>query len=106
MTAVALAPNRGRQRHALFVQAADAAAYPPIIHAASLMAEAGWLVCVLSAPIGGTGLEFPRHPGIELRLTATRKLHVMTRAAYAAYNAAAAILAIRLRPDVVYASDP
>ena len=30
----------------------------------------------------------------------------MTRAAYAAYNAAAALLAIRLRPNVVYASDP
>ena len=30
----------------------------------------------------------------------------MTRAAYAAYAAAAARIAIRLRPDVVYASDP
>ena len=88
------------------MQAADAAAYPPIIHAASLMAEAGWRVCVLSAPIAGTGLEFPRHPGIDVRLTATRPSHVMTRAAYAAYAAATARLAIRLRPDVVYASDP
>ena len=88
------------------MQAAEAAAYPPIIHAASLMAEAGWRVCVLSAPIAGSGLEFPRHPGIELCLIAPRPSHVMTRAAYAAYMAAAARIAIRLRPDVVYASDP
>jgi len=106
MTAVEAAPYRERTRSILFVQAAEAAAYPPIIHAASLMADAGWRVCVLSAPISGTGLEFPRHPGIDIRLTATRPSHVMTRAAYAAYVAATARLAIRLRPDIVYASDP
>ena len=44
------------------MQAADAAAYPPIIHAASLMAEAGWLVCVLSAPIAGIGSRIPPPP--------------------------------------------
>ena len=88
------------------MQAAEAAAYPPIIHAASLMAEARARVCVLSAPVAGTGLEFPRRPGIDVRLTAPRPSHVMTKAAYAAYAAATARLAIRLRPDVVYASDP
>jgi hypothetical protein len=101
-----VAPIRRRPRHVLFVQAADAATYPPIIHAANLMAEAGWLVCVLSAPIVGTGLEFPRHPGIDLRLTRARPSHVVTRAAYAGYTAAAARLALRQLPDVVYASDP
>jgi glycosyltransferase involved in cell wall biosynthesis len=106
MNTSGIAPNPARPRNVLFVQAADAASYPPIIHAASLMAEAGWRVCVLSAPIAGTGLEFPRHPGIDIRLTATRPSHVMTRAAYATYGAAAARLALRLRPDIVYASDP
>ncbi len=106
MTGVAVASTDARARRVLFVQAADAAAYPPIIHAACLMAEAGWLVSVLSAPICGSGLAFPRHPGIELRLTATRPSHVMTRAAYAAYASAAARLAVGLRPDLVYASDP
>lgn len=51
--------DRVRHRLVLFVQAAEAAAYPPIIHAAGLMAEAGWRVCVLSAPIAGMDLEFP-----------------------------------------------
>ena len=72
MNSVEVAPNRGRNRNVLFVQAADAAAYPPIIHAASLMAEAGWLVSILSSPIVGTGLEFLRRPGIDLRETAYR----------------------------------
>ena len=106
MTGVAVAPSDGRPRHVLFVQAAEAAAYPPIIHAASLMAEAGWLVSVLSAPIAGSGLAFPLHPGIEIRRTATRPSHVMTKSAYAGYAAAAARLAVGLRPDLVYASDP
>ena len=106
MTRVAIGPNHTRPRHVLFVQAAEAAAYPPIIHAASLIAEAGCLVSVLSAPIAGSGLAFPRHPGIELHLTATRPSHVLTRAAYAGYVAAAARLAVGLRPDLVYASDP
>jgi glycosyltransferase involved in cell wall biosynthesis len=106
MNHVAIAQRRARGRSVLFVQAADAAVYPPIIHAASLLAEAGWHVSVLSAPIAGSRLEFPRHEGIDLRLIATRPSHVMTRAAYAAYMAASARAAVRLRPDLVYASDP
>ena len=98
--------DRVRRRLVLFVQAAEAAAYPPIIHAVGLMAEAGWRVCVLSAPIAGMNLEFPPHMGIELRRTAPRPSHVMTKAAYAAYAAATAGLAIGRRPDIVYASDP
>src|SRR5690348_7003182 len=66
MTAAESRTARGGPPSVLFVQAADAASYPPIIHAASLMAEAGWRVCVLSAPVAATGLAFPRHPGIEL----------------------------------------
>ena len=61
--AMKITPNRERPRSVLFVQAADAASYPPIMHAASLMAEAGWAVSVLSAPIAGTGLEFPAARG-------------------------------------------
>jgi glycosyltransferase involved in cell wall biosynthesis len=106
MTVADALPDRGKTRHVLFVQATDAASYPPIIHAAGLMAEAGWRVCVLSAPIAGTRLEFPYHPRIDLRLTALRPSHVMTRTAYAAYTAAAVRLAVERRPEIVYASDP
>jgi glycosyltransferase involved in cell wall biosynthesis len=95
-----------RVRRVLFIQATEPAGYPPLIHASSLMAEAGWKVTVLSAPIKGKRLELPRHPGIALRAIPARPSHVMSKAAYARYIAAAARLALCLRPAVVYASDP
>ena len=90
----------------LFIQATEPAAYPPLIHASMLMAEAGWDVTFLSAPIEGTRLELPRHPRIGVRAVPARPSHVMGKAAYARYAATAAVLALRLRPDAVYASDP
>jgi glycosyltransferase involved in cell wall biosynthesis len=93
-------------RRILFVQATEAAAYPPLINASSLMAEAGWEVTFLSAPFEGNLLEFPRHPRIAVRTIPVRPSHVMAKAAYARYAAVAARLALQLRPDVVYASDP
>jgi glycosyltransferase involved in cell wall biosynthesis len=95
-----------RDRRVLFVQATEPAGYPPLIHASSLMAEAGWNVTLLSAPIEGKRLELTRHPRIALRAVPARPSHVMSKPAYARYVAAAARLALSLRPDVVYASDP
>ena len=45
-----LSSCRGNRR-VLFVQATNPGAYPPLIHASMLMAEAGWEVTFLSAPI-------------------------------------------------------
>jgi glycosyltransferase involved in cell wall biosynthesis len=70
------------------------------------MAEAGWEVTFLSAPISGNRLELPRHPRVALRAIPARPSHVMGKTAYARYTAAAARLALQLQPDVVYASDP
>lgn len=97
--------NGGPQR-VLFIQATEPAGYPPLIHASSLLAEAGWEVTFLSAPIDGNGLELPHHPRIALQAIPSRPSHVMGKAAYARYAASAVRLALRLRPDVVYASDP
>jgi glycosyltransferase involved in cell wall biosynthesis len=93
-------------KRVLFIQATEPAGYPPLIHASSLMAEAGWEVTFLSAPFEGHRLELPHHPSIALRAIPARSSHVMGKAAYARYAAAAARLALKLRPDVVYASDP
>src|SRR5437667_1956434 len=56
-----------RGRRVLFIQATEPANYPPLIHASCLMAEAGWDVTFLSAPIEGNRLELPQHPGIAVR---------------------------------------
>jgi glycosyltransferase involved in cell wall biosynthesis len=80
--------------------------YPPLIHASMLMAEAGWNVTFLSAPFDGCLLELSHHPRIAQQAIPARPSHVMGKAAYARYAAAAARLALRLRPEIVYASDP
>lgn len=97
--------NRRSQR-VLFIQATEPANYPPLIHASMLMAEAGWEVTFLSAPIEGNRLELPRHPRIAVQAIPTRPSHVWGKAAYVRYVATAARIALGLRPDVVYASDP
>jgi glycosyltransferase involved in cell wall biosynthesis len=98
--------NRGGNRRALFVQATNPGAYPPLIHASMLMAEAGWDVTFLSAPIDGNELVLDPHPRIKIHEVRTRPSHVMSKVDYAVYAAVAARLALRLRPNVVYASDP
>src|SRR6516164_2825344 len=90
----------------LFIQATNPGAYPPLIHASVLMAEAGWEVTFLSAPIDGDELALEPHPRIKIHEVRTRPSHVISKVDYAVYAAAAAQLALRLRPSVVYASDP
>jgi hypothetical protein len=70
-----------------------------------LMAEAGWDVTFLSAPIDGNELALDSHPRIKNHEIPSRPSHVMSKIDYAVYTAAAARLALRLRPNVVYASD-
>jgi glycosyltransferase involved in cell wall biosynthesis len=106
MSADPYGQQSGTRRRVLFIQATEPAGYPPLIHASSLMAEAGWDVTFLSAPFEGHRLELPHHPRIALRAIRARPSHVMGKAAYARYAAAAARLARNLRPDIVYASDP
>src|SRR5690242_337110 len=100
------AVTAGMPRRVLFIQATEPAGYPPLINAACLMAEAGWEVTFLSAPINGNRLELPSEPRIAVRAIPPRSSHVMGKAAYVRYAAAAADLSLRLRPDIVYASDP
>ena len=89
----------------LFVQATNPGTYPPLIHASTLMAEAGWEVTFLSAPIDGDELALNSHPRIKIHAIQSRPSHVMGKFSYALYATAAARLALRLRPNVVYASD-
>ena len=95
-----------RNRRVFFVQVANPALYPPLIHASALMADAGWDVRLLSSPIAGNTIAMAPHPRVMIDEIRARPSHVVGKLDYAAYCAAAARLALRLRPDVVYASDP
>ena len=94
------------RRQVVFIQATEPGAYPPLINAAHLMAEAGWNVTFLSAPISGKQLPITPHPKIQIRSIPKRVSHVLSTAQYVRYILAAGTLALRLKPDVVYASDP
>src|SRR5262245_40838619 len=95
--------RRGGNPRILFVQATNPGAYPPLIHASTLMADAGWDVTFLSAPFAGDRLALPSHPRVKVRAVRVRPSHVISKLDYALYAAAAARLALQKRPDVVYA---
>jgi glycosyltransferase involved in cell wall biosynthesis len=97
---------RGKNRRVLFVQTTNPGAYPPLIHASTLMADAGWEVTFLSAPFAGDRLAMPPHPRVKVHSFRARPSHVMSSVDYSLYAATVARLALRLQPDVVYASDP
>ncbi|MCX7140570.1 MAG: glycosyltransferase [Proteobacteria bacterium] len=90
----------------LFIQATEPGAYPPLINAAHLMAEAGWEVTFLAAPFAGMRLQVNPSPAITVIDMPERPSHVLTKADYWNYCRQAVILARRLKPRVVYASDP
>ena len=98
--------GQARPNRALFLQGADPAFYPPIMHAAAIMAGAGWRVTVLSTPRADSGIEMAAHPAIdEIRLRPRPSFRIGARD-YIPYCLKSLRLAFRLRPDVVYASDP
>ena len=96
----------GRRRRILFVQATEAAAYPPIINAAMLMAENDWDVTILTAPTEDLPFKFPEHERIRVVKMPSRPRNRMSKPEYLSYCKEAAILGFRIRPSVVYASDP
>lgn len=79
--------------------------YPPIIAASHLMAEAGWDVMMLASPSADSQLRMPSHPAILMRRIAERPSFVVRKSDLLRYSAYAARLALRWRPDIVYASD-
>ena len=90
----------------LFLQVVEPGMYPPIIAAAHLMADAGFQVTVLASPSADLQLRMDDHPDITVHRVALRPNYVVRKQDYLRYMAAAAGLALRWRPHVVYASDP
>lgn len=93
-------------RRALFIQVTEPGAYPPLVNAAHLMVEAGWQVTFLSAPIEGSKLKVPGMQGIEVVAMPERPSHVVSKFDYLWYCARAMALALKIKPQVIYVSDP
>lgn len=94
------------RRRILFIQATEPAAYPPLINAAMLFADAGWEVAFLGAPSADKDLALPAHSQIRRFDIPVRPSYAVTKADYARYCASSLRLARSLKPDLVYASDP
>ena len=102
-------PRRTRARpRALFVQYANPAAYPPVVHATHILADHGWEVVCLGT--GGAGaddaLRMPHHPRINVARIPYRSPGIRQKAQYASFTLAAIAIAAYWTPDWMYASDP
>ena len=95
-----------RARRVLFLQCTNAGLYPPIIHAAHVFADHGWSVDILSSPDNLTAsLLVPPHPALAHHTTRMRPQNAVRALEYFAFLTKAMYLSIKLRPDIIYASD-
>jgi glycosyltransferase involved in cell wall biosynthesis len=107
LTVLTFASSSPLPRRVLFLQCTNAGLYPPIIHVAQLMAHRGWLADVLSSPDSGTAsVQMLARPGLCHHTTRVRPQNAVRPHEYVEFSARAVMLACRLRPNVVYASDP
>jgi glycosyltransferase involved in cell wall biosynthesis len=95
-----------KPRRILFLQVTEPGAYPPIMNAATLLADAGWDVTVLSSPSANLNLAMPEDPRIRLRSLRLRPSYRVGKLDYGRYCLAAAQLALGAKPQIIYASDP
>jgi hypothetical protein len=106
LTAVSMAAERGQVR-VLFLQFANPAAYPPIEHAATSLRRAGADVRLFGVAYAETArLRLPPELQSRSRLAPAGPTGAVRRLAWAAWCARAAAVALRWRPDWIYASDP
>ena len=92
-------------RSVVFLQCSDPALYPPLINGATLLADRGFRVTTLTAPILGIDIVLPVDPRIRVKRIRVRKSHHLKIFDYGRYLLSSAALALWARPDVVYASD-
>jgi glycosyltransferase involved in cell wall biosynthesis len=95
-----------KRQRLLYVQYTNPAAYPPLVHSAELLAEAGWWILSLGTGARRSGaLRGPEHPHIRwLRLPYCRP-GVRQRIHYLVFWLSAIVLTLLARPRWIYASD-
>lgn len=93
-------------RRILYVQYTNPAAYPPLLHSAALLAEAGWEVLFIGIPArGAASLAIPAHERVKYVELGGASGGVLGPLKYASFAAQAVVEAKRFRPDWIYASD-
>lgn len=92
-------------RRILYLQYTNPAGYPPLLHSASILAEAGWQVLFVGrAAEGAASLVLPAHERIRyIQVDGSTASHGTTR--YAHFATRALLAAARFRPRWCYASD-
>ena len=97
--------HHSRTQRALFLQVTEPGAYPPIINASHILAQMGWQVDVLSAPLANHCMRVQASARLRLHEISLRPDFRIRPIDYGRYLLATARLA-RGSLDLVYASDP
>jgi glycosyltransferase involved in cell wall biosynthesis len=91
----------------LYIQFADPAAYPPIEHSSTILAEQGWEVVLLgTAAFGDATLRLAKHAGIAMKNLPRARRRPLQRLQYLIFPFWALGWVIVWRPSWIYASDP
>jgi glycosyltransferase involved in cell wall biosynthesis len=95
------------RKRILYLQYTNPAAYPPLHHSATLLAEAGWEVLFLGIAAHGTEkLQMPEHPHVQYRQIRRVSGGTLGPLKYAQFIGNSIAAALRFRADWCYASDP
>lgn len=90
----------------LYLQYTNPAAYPPLQHSATILAEHGWEVLFLGiAARGAAPLRLPTHEHVQVDQIGGVGGGPFAALKYAAFSASSLRAAARFRPDWCYASD-
>jgi glycosyltransferase involved in cell wall biosynthesis len=98
--------SSSKARKVLYVQYTNPGAYPPLVHSAHLLAEAGCDVRMLGIGSTADPLTVPAHDRISVDLLPIAEPGWRQKAHYARFIVWAAARARRWAPDWIYASDP
>lgn len=93
-------------RRILYTQFTNPAGYPPLVHSAHLLAQAGWQVTCLGIAYPETApLRMPAHPNLVFKLLPTGASGKGSVSLFLRYALWVWETMVRLRPDWIYASD-
>ena len=95
-----------RRPRVLYVQYTNPGGYPPLLHSARLLADAGFDVRMLGTVRPDNALAVPSHEGVRVDVMRFEPAGWRQKVHYVRYAAWVAETALSWRPDWIYASDP